>query len=78
VPFRKTHNIEELGQQCVALDATLATVTDQAAPLTEYAWKLRYPGETAEPDHAAAEEALAAARNVYRGILVRVPAGARP
>jgi len=46
VPFRKTHNLEELGQQCVALDATLGPVADQAAPLTEYAWKFRYPGET--------------------------------
>jgi HEPN domain-containing protein len=39
VPFRKTHNLEELGQQCVQVDATLAAVADQAAPLTEYAWK---------------------------------------
>ncbi len=35
VPFRKTHNLEELGQQCVSLDAMLAPVADQAAPLTE-------------------------------------------
>ena len=44
VPFRKTHNLEELGRQCVALDTTLGPVADQAAPLTEYAWKFRYPG----------------------------------
>jgi HEPN domain-containing protein len=52
VPFRKTHNLEELGQQCVALDATLSTVADLAAPLTEYAWKFRYPGE---PDPSSVE-----------------------
>ena len=40
-PFRKTHNLEELGQQCVALDTSLATVAERAAPLTEYAWKFR-------------------------------------
>jgi HEPN domain-containing protein len=78
VPFRKTHNIEELGQQCVALDATLGTLADQAAPLTEYAWKFRYPGETGEPDRGEPEEALVAARNLYNTILSRLPPRARP
>jgi HEPN domain-containing protein len=27
VPFRKTHNLEELGHQCVAVDATLRPAT---------------------------------------------------
>ena len=35
VPFRRTHNLEELGQQCEALDATLGSIADEAAPLTE-------------------------------------------
>jgi HEPN domain-containing protein len=78
VPFRKTHNLEELGQQCVLIDAMLAPVADQAAPLTEYAWKFRYPGEAADPDHADAEAALAAARNVHEAILTRLPKEARP
>ena len=43
VPFR--HNIQELGLACAALDATLSTIVDRAVPLTEYAWKFRYPGE---------------------------------
>jgi HEPN domain-containing protein len=78
IPFRKTHNLEELGQQCVIVDVMLAPVADQAAPLSEYAWKFRYPGETDEPNHAMAEEALAAARNVYGAILARMPAEAQP
>ncbi len=78
VPFRKTHNLEELGQQCVLVDPMLAPVADQATPLTEYAWKFRYPGEAAEPDRAEAEEALAAARSIYSAILARLPKGARP
>jgi HEPN domain-containing protein len=65
VPFRKTHNLDELGQQCAALDATLAAVAHEAAPLTEYAWKFRYPGETGEPDRVEAELALVSARRVY-------------
>jgi len=78
VPFRKTHNLEELGRRCAALDATLGALADQAAPLTEYAWKFRYPGETAEPEREEAEQALAVARNVYDAILNRVPPKAQP
>jgi len=78
VPFRKSHNLEELGRQCVVLDATLGTVAEQAAPLTEYAWKFRYPGDLDEPEQEEAEQALAAARNVYEAILARVPPTARP
>jgi HEPN domain-containing protein len=32
-PFRKTHNLEDLGQRCVALDATLQPFADLAVPL---------------------------------------------
>jgi HEPN domain-containing protein len=78
VPFRKTHNLEELGQQCAVVDAALATVGDQAAPLTEYAWKFRYPGESDEPKRDEAAEAMEAARHVYAAILTRLPAQARP
>ncbi len=48
-PFRKTHSIEELGEQCLELDPTLKSIVDSAVPLTEYAWKFRYPGEPEEP-----------------------------
>ena len=43
--FRKTHDLVELGGQCVARDTTLESVLRAAAPLTEYAWRYRYPGE---------------------------------
>ena len=78
VPVRKTHNLEELGRQCVALDVTLGTFADQAAPLTEYAWRFRYPGESDEPVREEAEQALAVARIVYEAILTRMPPEARP
>jgi HEPN domain-containing protein len=73
VPFRKTHNLEELGQQCVALDSTPELVAAEAAPLTEYVWKFRYPGEIAEPDDREAEAALAIARGVFSAIRSRLP-----
>ncbi len=59
-------------------DTTLAAIADEAAPLTEYAWKFRYPGESDEPHQAEAEQALATARRVYGAILNRLPPSARP
>lgn len=64
-PFRKTHSIEELGEQCLQVDPTLKGLIDRAVPLTEYAWKFRYPGEPEEPSSQEAEEALAS--TVLRG-----------
>ena len=43
VVFRKTHNLEELGEQRLAIDPTLREVVDRAVPLTEYAWRFRPP-----------------------------------
>jgi len=78
IPFRKTHNLEEIGQRCAALDSSLEAVATQAAPLSEYAWKFRYPGEADEPEREEAASALAAASEIFKAILVRVPAEARP
>lgn len=36
-PFRKTHDLEELGVQCVALDAGLDSLLDKTSALTPYA-----------------------------------------
>lgn len=77
-PFRKTHSIEELGEQCLQVDPTLKVLIDRAVPLTEYAWKFRYPGEPEEPSSQEAEEALATAREVYAAIVARLPVKARP
>ena len=78
VPFRKTHNIEELSRACVALDATLQTITNRAVPLTEYAWKFRYPSEVEGPTQQEAERAVATARQVYEAVVSRLPQEARP
>ena len=51
---------------------------NQAAPLTEYAWRFRYPGESDEPVREEAEQALAVARSVYESILTRIPPEAQP
>jgi HEPN domain-containing protein len=77
-PFRKTHSLEEIGEQCLEIDPALKAIVDQAVPLTEYAWKFRYPGEPEEPTREEAEEALALARELFDTILARLPVEVRP
>jgi len=73
-PFRKTHHhLEELGEQCLAIDATLRTTVDRAVPLTEYAWHYRYPSVDADPPLAEAEEALSIARELLAAVLALLP-----
>jgi HEPN domain-containing protein len=72
-PFRKTHELEEIGEACIKLDATLKETVDQAVPLTEYAWKFRYPGEPELPSKKEAKEALAVATEVFNQVLKRFP-----
>ncbi len=73
IPFRKTHNLIELGEACCQIDEGLEPLLRRAAPLTEYAWKFRYPGESAEPDAEEAASALAMAREVFTAIMKRLP-----
>ena len=59
--FRKTHDLVELGQGCVEVDRSLEDVLREAAPMTEYAWRYRYPGDVEEPMAEEVEEALKSA-----------------
>lgn len=77
-PFRKTHNLEEIGEACLRFDSTLQKVVDAAVSLTEYAWAYRYPGPAAPVTHAEAEQTRAVAQRVYQAIPDRVPADAHP
>lgn len=77
-PFRKTHNLTELGQLCQREDATLDSLRRRASELTEYAWNYRYPGEPEDPARAEAEEALAVACEVYEALLARLPVEVHP
>jgi HEPN domain-containing protein len=77
VPFRKTHNLEELGEQCLRLEPTLKEFVDRAVPLTEYAWKFRYPGEMDTPTEVEARTAVDDARAVHDAILRLLPAEVR-
>jgi HEPN domain-containing protein len=78
IPFRKTHDLAEIGRQCVEIDPSLEPLLVRAARLTEYAWKFRYPGDPDEPSREEAEKALALAREVVDAILARLPPEVRP
>ena len=76
VPFRKTHNLVELGEACCQIDPGLEALLRRAAPLTEYAWKFRYPGSPEEPSAEEAASALATAREVLDSVRMRFPSDA--
>ncbi len=77
-PFRRTHSLEEIGRQCLTIDPTLKELVNRATPLTEYAWKFRYPGELEEPTEEEANEALQTGRTVYDAVLSRLPMEVHP
>jgi len=68
----------ELGESATAVDSALEPGLRRAAPLTEYAWRFRYPGDLVEPPVEEAREALAIAREVFDGPLSRLPADVKP
>ena len=72
-PFRKTHDLGELGQQCTQLDPLLEPVCRRAEPLTVYAWVFRYPGPTEEPSRREAEDAMTVAGELLQSVLARLP-----
>jgi HEPN domain-containing protein len=78
VSFRKTHYLKEVGDACVERDSTLTEVIGRAMPLTEYAWKFRYPGEPGQPSKKEAKDALAIATEVFEEVAKRLPTEVRP
>jgi HEPN domain-containing protein len=77
-PFRKTHDLDNLGTAAAAHDPSLADAVGRAAELTPYAWRFRYPGTPTVPTIDEAREALVIAREVYEAILARLPDEAHP
>jgi HEPN domain-containing protein len=75
-PFRKTHDLVELGLQCGDLDPALAPLLREAADLTDYASTFRYPDAPYEPDVGEANRALEIAEKVCAEVSLRIE-GAR-
>jgi HEPN domain-containing protein len=72
-PFRKTHDLGELGSQCLRIDSSLEPLLRPAAPLTEYAWRFRYPGEPVEPSRGETDAALRLAETIVAAVTERIP-----
>jgi len=60
------------------IDPSLQPVVDAAVPLTEYAWRFRYPGEEIPPTHAEVARALSLASQALDEIFARIPSEAYP
>jgi HEPN domain-containing protein len=72
-PFRKTHDLNELGFQCVQIDASLEQICRRAARLSTYAWIFRYPGQPGEPTRDEVVTALSLARELLKEVKARLP-----
>ncbi len=68
VTFRKTHDLNELGGQCVQLAPALASLFQDAADLNDYAVVFRYVDAPREPDEQEAHAALDTAERVFNAL----------
>lgn len=77
-PFRKTHNIQELGEACLELKPDLPASVRAAFGLTQYTWIFRYPGGPREIEEGEPQEALGVAQCLYENLVAILPGQARP
>ncbi len=77
-PFKKTHDLDELGRACLEQDAGLGDSMRSVATLTVFAWEFRYPGDTQVPSMNEVREYLAIAETLYAAILDRLPHACHP
>lgn len=73
----KDPQFEGTGEPCYRIDPALEETASDAHALTDYAWKLRYPGELYVVEEGELEAMMALAANVLREIQSRLPAEAR-
>ncbi len=78
IAFRKTHDLTELGSQCVTVDPGLETILRDTEGLTDYASGFRYPDSPYEPDAAEAAEALTIAAKLCDEVLRRIESDRDP
>ena len=73
IPFRKTHDLADLGAQCAELNPGLGPILREAADLTDYASAFRYPEAPYEPDAEEAAQALVTAERLCRQVQSLLP-----
>ena len=77
-PFRKTHNLTELGGAVARLEPGMTDMMRAASLMTEFAWRFRYPGDPASISHADAVRAIELAGDVLATITAALPVHCRP
>ena len=77
-PFRKTHELDVLAQDCESIDSSLRPTLVPARDLTFYAWAFRYPGASDPPGLGEARDALVLARDVCAAVMGRLPDEVKP
>jgi HEPN domain-containing protein len=75
IPFRKTHDLADLGSQCATADSSLERILREVADLTDYASAFRYPDAPYEPDADEAARTLATATKLCDEIRRRLEGG---
>lgn len=76
--FARTHDLRRLADACVSIDTSLESTLAGVAPLSEFAWRFRYPGEPFQPSPGEAADALGIARRVVAALEERLPPSAHP
>jgi HEPN domain-containing protein len=76
IAFRKTHNLKELGESCARIDASLEQIAARAHILTDYSWKMRYPGDPYVVEDGELSAMIALAATVLAEIHSRLKARA--
>ena len=74
IVFRKTHDLTDLGSQCIAADPTLQPILKEVQDLTDYALLFRYPDAPYEPDSIEAADALKIATRLCEEVKQRLDA----
>ena len=78
IVFRKTHDLKDLGLQCVTADPSLGPILQNVEELTDYASAFRYPDAPYEPDAAEAAEALTVAAKLCEAVQRRIESAQEP
>lgn len=76
-PFRRTHDLNELGRQVATLEPELEALLREAAVLSEFASAYRYPGDPPELTPPEVLASLSLATSVVEAIRERMPRALR-
>jgi HEPN domain-containing protein len=77
--FRKTHSLEELGEQCLTISKPGAQTAHRPRRATHRVRvEVSLSGGVDEPDANEADDAVTVAREVFEGVLRALPGDVRP